>query len=766
MWRIPRFSSAIALSTFGIYACFACVSVQAAEDDDEDSRLEEIVVTATRRETNVMRTPFSMQAFGESQLEEQNIFEVRDLYEFIPSLTLQAENGQTDHTIQMRGSGISSVGPDDGASALNYYVDDIPYVGINSQVAPPLDYFDVERVEVLRGPQGTSFGQDSAGGSIRIYTNKPDLEEFGFKVRGHVSNRSGVDNRGWHGSGVINVPVVAGKFGLRGGYTKSYDPGFGSVDGRPDIDNPQELDLISWRVKALWNVSDSIDVTFTHSVWETGLDFFGAQRNSTENGKLVMTPSNNRIVLLRFPDGIPDNSAEYNWTSLVIKADLGFAELTSSTGFLDAPLRQFNWGASPGVGILFDVPIETTTQEFRLVSTTDGPLQWLTGIYYQDALSDVLGIVDVDFVGFQDTYFSHTPRTSKALAIYGEISYQINDQWVVLGGLRFKDDDRVADNFEINRDPVNDTIGGSSGGHPVEGVYTGSVRTDDHNEFNYQNWNPRINVTYYPSDDAMVYFNAATAFRAPIFVRGQQAVDLELAGLSDLVASDGTEVTTVEVGTKWTLFDGQLQLEGAVAVSDWKDVPVGVSWEVDETGDGVTDRTASGPISGADAQIVSIEWHAIWRATDNLTFSYVGSHTGGEFTADKSNAPGVSNYPPALTDGNDLPNVSDASHSFNIRYTAPLFNTGWQFFGSTNLSYRSKPESADATSPDLIPAEAAWKNVGLTLGARKGPWSVDFSVSNLTDFDEPFSPGSSQTTSGSIARPRTVQLQFTYDGFN
>lgn len=171
-------------------AALAAGPVLAAEDDEEKSDdMEEVIVTATRRETNVMETPLSMQVFGQAQLEEQNIFEVRDIYEFIPSLTMQQENGQTDHTIQMRGSGISSVGPDDGMSALGYYVDDIPYVGINSQVAPPLDYFDVERVEVLRGPQGTSFGQDSTGGSIRIYTNDPDLEEFGYKVRAYIADR-------------------------------------------------------------------------------------------------------------------------------------------------------------------------------------------------------------------------------------------------------------------------------------------------------------------------------------------------------------------------------------------------------------------------------------------------------------------------------------------------------------------------------------------------------------------------------------------------
>lgn len=292
--------------------------------------------------------------------------------------------------------------------------------------------------------------------------------------------------------------------------------------------------------------------------------------------------------------------------------------------------------------------------------------------------------------------------------------------------MNYRTDDRVATNIQENRDPSVDPPGGSSGGRPVPGVYSGPRVVDERNAFTYNNVNPRINVTYYPSDNGMVYFNAATAFRAPIFVRGQQQVDLEIAGLSNLVSSDGTEVTVVELGAKWTLFNGELDLEGAIALADWQDVPVGISFEIDETGDGEPDRNGGVPISGSDADILTVEWQATWRATDNLTIRYLGSSTGGEFTADKSNVPGVFNYPPALQTGGELPNVADASHSLNIRYSAPLFDTGWQFFGNTNLSMRSKPKAVFGQQPDLVPAASAWKNVGLTLGARKRAQGLSF----------------------------------------
>jgi outer membrane receptor protein involved in Fe transport len=752
--------AAVLCSLFSTSTAFA--------QDAEARDVEEVIVTATRRETDVMETPFSIQAFSGEALELQNITQSRDLYDYLPGITIQEENAQTDHTVQMRGSGISSVGPDDGMSALGTYIDDIPYLDITSQVAPPIDYFDIQRIEVLRGPQGTSFGQDSVGGSIRIYTNDPDLDEFGFKVKTGWLARESSEGDGWNGGIVVNVPVVEDVFGVRGTFSKSYDPGFGTVNTRPDIDNPTEVDIESYRVKALWQPTEDISVTLGLNKWDTEILFFtSANRQDTRDGKLILSPVTNRVALVRFPDGVPDNTHEIELNSLLVKWDLGFADLTASTAEMDADNRQFNWGTSPfGVGILFNVPNESTTHEVRLVSKGESALQWLAGAYLQDAKSGTTGIVDLDFGGFQRTYISYTPRTSDAWAVYGEVSYEINDQWVVLAGLRHQEDDRVAFNSEQDRDPLVDPIGGSTGGVPTPGMYSGPFLVNESNDFSFSNTHPRLNVTYYPTDNSMLYVNAATAFRAPIFVRGQQQVDLEQAGLSNLVSKDGTEITSTEFGGKWTLLDGRLELQGALAYADWKDVPIGVTWEVDENNDGLPDRNASGPISGASAEIWTWEWSARWRITDQLTVGYLGAHIDGEITDDKSNTPGVTNYPDVLKSGGDLPNVSDWTHSVNLQYDTPLFDTGWQLYASANLSYRSKPGAADPSQPKLVPADTAWRSASLTLAATKGPWTVDFSSTNVFNFDEPYTPGSSATQTGAIPMPRAYQLQLTYDGFN
>ena len=144
----------------------------------------------------------------------------------------------------------------------------------------------------------------------------------------------------------------------------------------------------------------------------------------------------------------------------------------------------------------------------------------------------------------------------------------------------------------------------------------------------------------------------------------------------------------------------------------------------------------------------------------------MGSYTGGEITDDKSNAEGVTSYPPALVKGKDLPNVSKSTHSVNLRYQSKLFNTGWSFVGTANYSTRSKPGSPTATSETLIPAKAAWKAATLNLHASKGPLGLSLSMKNLTNFDQAYQGGTSESTTGMIPRPRSIELTVSYDGFN
>ena len=741
----------------------------AAEDDEEESKqIEEVVVTATRRETNVMETPFAMQVFSGAALEDQNILDSRDLYDFIPGITIQQDNGVSDITVQMRGSGITSVSADDGQSAIGTYIDDVPWLNINSQVAAPIDYFDAQRIEVLRGPQGTSYGQDATGGSIRVYTRNPDTEQFSAKVRAGVTGRNGVDGSGHNMNLVANLPIMKDKLGVRVSYSDRYDQGYGVVEGRADWENPNEYDTTTWRIKARWTPTENVDATMSYSHWEYEQDLFRVwHQTSSDTGESIMRPITNRFMLEYYPGGKPENGSETEFYTFNVKVDLGWAEFQSTTGIMDND-GVFNGETSASVGILFDVLTDNVTQEFRLVSQGDSPFQWLTGLYYHDAEQEVNGIIDLDFgAGFNQTYASIGVRASEATSVYGEVSYQLNDQWVVLLGLRYYEDDRELSDTQTERqcdactfgnDPTrpDDPLLGYTR-QPSLDSYTGSSVTDSRT-FEFDNWNPRINVTYLPRDGAMIYMNAATGFRAPVFHRIQQKIDLELAGFTNFATYDGTEVSSFEVGTKWSLFDNRLDLEGAIAITDWKSIPVGVSFEVDRDGAGPAEPVqASAPIPGGDARVNTFEFTARWRITDSLSMAYTGAYVDGEMTDDESDT--VGGFPDNLTKGNPLPNTSPLTHAIGLSYSTSLMNTDWRLFASTNLAYRSKEYEPN-------PAENDYKSISGTIGIHKGPWTVDLSGENLTNNDEAFSNASSLSNNGLIPIPRTIMLQVTWNGSN
>lgn len=370
-----------------------------------------------------METPFAMQVFGGDDLEEQNILSTRDLWDHMPGITLQEENGISDQTVQMRGSGISSVGPDDGQSAIGTYIDDVPWLNINSQVAAPIDYFDAQRIEVLRGPQGTSYGQDATGGSVRVYTRDPDMTQFSAKVRAGMTHRAHTDGAGRSLNAVVNLPIVEDVLGVRVSVSDRYDPGYGVIPGRPDWDNPSEYDTTSWRVKGLWTPTENVEAAFSYSHWQFEQDLFRVWHQiSSDTGTAIMRPLENRFMLEYYPSGKPENGSETEFLSFSVKVDVGWAEFQSTTGIMDND-GVFNGDSSLAIGILFDALTDNVTQEFRLVSKGDSPLQWLAGIYYHKAEQEVNGIVDVDYgAGWNQTYASIGFRASEAMSYYGEVS--------------------------------------------------------------------------------------------------------------------------------------------------------------------------------------------------------------------------------------------------------------------------------------------------------------------------------------------------------
>lgn len=739
-----------------IRVCLLCLSMPTATmafANDEEELIDEVIVTATRRETAIMDTPQSIQAIAGETLELPIYNDMNKVFNLIPGATAWSNKPPAKEGIQMRGSGISQAGASDGMSPVGYYVDDIPYVDISTPVPPPISTFDLDRIEVLRGPQGTSYGQDSSGGSVIMRTAAVDLQNFGYKVRAGVLDVNGVDGTGYTVGGVINLPLVEDVFGVRLSFLQEEDPGYGEVANRPDIDNPLENTRDSFRVKAYWLVNNDFDIEVTHSQWNTDYNFLpGSQIRDSSTGTMVLNSVSTPMLLELFPDGELENDFEIEWTTFLAKYRFGSAELTYSAGRVDTPKKEtnsefeFDLGFGPlFAAVVFNQPAESTTHELRLVSTSDSDLQWLVGAFHMEAESDSRGFTQTPAFFISEQLAD--PIDAETTAFYGEIEYAINDEWSLLGGLRFHDEER---------EQTSEYALGFAG-EPTFGPFSFAFPTTVE-EMDFDHTSYRIGVTWTPNENGLVYLTQSSANRAPIMLPQSDRIALEAAGVEAPGDTDASEMINTELGTKWTLLDGRMQLELVYAHSDWRDLPIWASLNIPP-------QPISVAVGGTDAEVETWEVIMTWAVNDDLTVSYSGAFTDTEVTDVPEN---VAAYPPAVRDGGELFNYSPTTHNISVSYSRELANN-WTLLASADYVTREAPDGInvfDFFSTAYVPADEDYRNLALSLGATKGPWTLSFSVNNATDEDDMYLPRTENVVGGPYAllpQPRTMAFQVVYD---
>ncbi|MGI9264946.1 MAG: TonB-dependent receptor [Gammaproteobacteria bacterium] len=754
----------IRLLVCSIVAPISTAALAQSDDETAEGVLEEIIVTSDRRERAVMDVPQSIQAVTEAQLQLPTLNDLSDIQNLVPGATTFSNKAPNKEGIQFRGSGIVQSGASDGQAPVGYYVDDVPYVDISTPVPPPIGTFDLQRIEILRGPQGTSYGQDSSAGSVILRTNPVDLQNFGYKVRAGFSKVEGTKDNGYMIGGVLNLPIAEDVFGIRLSYFREEDSGYGVVSGQPEYDDPLANTRDTLRVKALWDVTEWLDLELTHSEWNTSYNILpGTQILDSTGGGMLLNPVSTAMLLDLFPDGQIENDYEIKWTTLLAVFDLGFAELTSSTGFVDTPKKEtisefiFDIGLGPQESaVVFNQPAETFTQELRLVSTNDSPLQWLAGFFYMDAESNSSGFTDTPDFFFREAISD--PIEAEAWAVYGEIEYQFNDQWSAKVGVRHHDEDRTNTSDYQSTSFFPDFTYFSD---PLFGPYTDVIPTTvEKNSFDHTSY--RIGVTWTPSENGMVYLMHSTANRAPIILGPNDRMALENAGFNPSSNIDPAELVNTELGTKWTLADGMFQLEAAYVYGDWNDLPMWADVNIPP-------MPIAMPIGGTDGLVETWELALNWAITDSFRMNYALAVTETEVKKVPPEG-SVDGYPGAVRKGGDLFNYSPTTHNFGLSY-AQAVSANWDLYSSLNYVTRDKPDGLNVfTAPtDYVPAADKYENLGFNIGMVRGPWDFTFSITNLTDHDGQYLPrtalgGGDAQLFGLIQQPRTYTIQVSYDG--
>ena len=680
--------------------------------------LEEIVVTAQKKAENLQEVPISVTAVTANSLDKTGITGTDELSVVVPNL--QYGRQVSSATPFMRGIGTknSSVG-DEGS--ISTYVDGVYY---SSMVASVMEFNNIERVEVLRGPQGTLFGRNATGGLIHVITKDPSHETSG-KVKVGVGNYD-TQEFGFYGTTGLSENVAAD---LSINY-KDRDDGFGDnlVLGEDRKGDEQE----SYRAKVLVDLSDDTELTLSY-LYATSASDVGVGRQQAPGvvglgGAAVNTGDFQDIN----SENTPQAEARQNAYSAKLTHDFGDFELISTTAYYESD-AFFNLDQESGPTRVFDFNMDTEesqfSQEFQINSTTDSAFQWTAGLYFMDAEAIY---TDQSHVNFGPTRLAiDVTQDTKSYAIYGQGSYDFTDQTKLTLGLRWTRDEReVSGGRSVNNGPfVNDASRDESWEEPT--------------------W--RVALDHQLTDDVLVYASYSRGFKSGVY-----NTVINLTGVfSDPV--DPEILDAYEIGFKGDFFDSSLRVNASAFY-----------YEVEDLQMQLIQGGAILLLNVGETEIMGAEVEATYFATDNLDFNFSLSLLDTEYTKfpagpilNPNTVPPGGNIGGVFGDlkGNDLIRSPDYTYSLAANYRIPSdlgeFNVNVTYYYNDGF-YWEPDNRLEQEDYDIVNAE-----VGLTSSDEK--WFFRIFGRNLTDSE--YSYYSQESSTGdlvSAAPPRTYGASAEY----
>jgi outer membrane receptor protein involved in Fe transport len=642
--------------------CWPMVSI-AADAGAESVQLQEIVVTAQKRPEDLQRVPISVDVFDNAAFDRLSIQGLADISNMTPGVDYQLTGPKNLLTIR----GIYSGG---GAATTAIYIDDVPLqirVGIVGLVGATLpQVFDLDRVEVLRGPQGTLFGSSAEGGAMRFITPEPSLTQYSGYSRADVGS---TDNGGpsYETGAAFGGPIVSDEIGFRVSAWHRRDGGYvdhlSAIPGGYDYYNSNWSDSDVERAALAIAPTDSLKITpslyYQHLYSHDSSGFEPAESSQSADPFVkqwgVLDPQYSNISAGRFvnPQLLQTPSTDtFYLPALKAVLDLSGMQLISNTGYLhrsDATNEDFTTATPVAFNLAWpltaaaadhnfiDTYQNVITEDLRLQSdNSNRPLEWTLGFSFVDARQRsynpehspylptlVSGTVllpgDLSYIGDERS-------TDKQYALYGQATYQITKQWSVTAGAR------------IARDSINYSIyqtGPFAGGTSyATGEQSQTVK------------DPKIGVNFQVNDDNLLYVSAAKGDRiggvnAPFPLTGQCLTLLNEIGLNGIPPTyQGDSLWSYEIGSKNRLFDGRVQLQVSGFHIDWSDVQQAVSLPPNLCPETFTSNLGKATSNGGDLQVTALLGSA-WelnlnagytKATDSQTLGLGGlqSVTSGQ----------------------------------------------------------------------------------------------------------------------------------------
>lgn len=595
------------------------------EDMEKSATLEEIIVTANKREMDMQDLPQSIQAFTTEQIEKLGFKNMQDYLKAIPSMSAVAVTpGRNEVVFRGISTGTGEWRTD---SSTAVYLDEIPMTSPTQQVDPRM--VDIQRVEALPGPQGTLFGSSSQSGALRIITNKPDHSgTYGSVNVGGTYMAEG--EPGYKVEGYANLPLIADTLTVRavvydtktGGYI---DNVLGSNIFTDDTNaNAVEKNFNDWyqrgvRLTTLWTINEA---------WDAELMLMNQSQKS--EGDWKSDPAVGELEIVRFHKDVRKDDW---WTAgLTFTGDLGFAEFTSATSYLDREVyyefdrntdaqiraQRVQEGDFGYYNTWYDTAFQPETavndqtgerfsQEFRLASSGDTRLKWMAGAFYEETtdfwdwyfrVEDYTETPSWQFVNYyygaaetNDYYGELYNAKTTQTAVFGEMSYDITQDLIVAVGARW---------FEYDRDRSEVKFWPRDGYTYPEQEYKGK---DSDTVY-------KFSVNYHIDDSRMLYFTYSEGFR----LGGSNSNTKKDSVLPKTYEAD--KLFNHEMGLKSQWLDDSLQVNLSAYLMRWEDMQRGIS--------DPNDWTINGHINVGDAEATGLEASFTYQVTDN--FKLEGSY--------------------------------------------------------------------------------------------------------------------------------------------
>lgn len=731
------------------------------------SELEEIIVTARRREETLMETPVSITAFSGETLASMNLVALDKVADQTPGLVF-SNSANISGSANAAAVFIRGIGQNDFTLAVEpgvgIYIDDVYLPHSIGNVASLLD---VERVEVLRGPQGTLFGRNTIGGAVRMVTNKPN-EEFGGEAELIIGEYDRIDVKG-----TINIPVND-RFFLRFAAASENRDGF--VE-RPFLDGRSgDRDVATVVGKARWLASDNftVDLTIGHETDDTDgaaavallqdpTHPAGAQPNNFRN---FIAPALDPNVLMGMlqgftPQAINDPNGDHfisfsdtdipqeyeSWHATLtldwsVNENFGVKSISSWRNVdarfgRDADNLPFNQQVELFMGNDYDA----WSQEVQFSGTSfNQRLDWTVGAYYffEDGVEDdfiAFATFDINSGGFFET---------ESIAAFGQATFWVTEKLSLTGGLRYTDEEKEARVDGVRHQALLTDIIGPNNPVPFNtpravpfalvgvGTFSDSLTETT----------PYANISYQWNDDLMTYVSYSEGFKGG-------GVQVRNGGLGFLPRFDPEFVESYEVGLKWSGFDRRVNVSAAAYHADYDGVQLAAIVFQPSIGNAVSvvDNLGDAENEGFEIEIAALP-------TPNLHITAGVAYLDSKYTRVNPNNPGnVRDPDSAITVDDELPNAPEWQYNFAAAYD--IDSSFGVFTPRVDLAY-SDEQFNDAINSEILKRDS-YTILNLSLGFVDADerWSTALFVTNV--LDETFIQGGFNGfnyADGVISRPR------------